>query len=418
VTFNRPIVGIHAPTHGLLLDIFTAALFRIFQIQTPTTRALTLQIRDSTLNNSIRKVILVGHSTGALHISLALDTLHADLPHSSLSKLEIYTFGSFATHLSNPCLKVETLQDAFSPSLATQANLTRPDGSLFSPVKATLASLGHRVEDRERVIPHVEHYAFASDFFARCGVLHHTKNVLDNRYCGRVFEIDSKLPSTGRSASYIFTDYLDVLFPPLSTTLSQDRESSNLDLYTPQRLPVLDTVISVDIATAEKREFTAQGVALPLKSTAPIPMQLSHLHHHVHGMANGNSESPNTSPRSRLSSRAGSPQINAFSGFTSSLTNGHHAQATSFQPTSRSEKRTSWGTAGTMGIDGVGKARSSAKELVGRTVRQVSRLWRYEDGGRPIGEGVPALNGVGVHDTEVNGAGGMTFTGEGIGIVM
>lgn len=68
---------------------------------------------------------------------------------------------------------------------------------------------------------------------------------------------------------------------------------------------------------------------------------------------------------------------------------------------SRAEKRASWGTAGAMGIDGVGKARMGARECEGRTVRQLSRLWRYAQGGRPVGEGVAVMNGVG------HGIGGM-----------
>lgn len=38
-----------------------------------------------------------------------------------------------------------------------------PEGSISSPVKATLISLWYRVEDMERVISHVEHYVLAGD---------------------------------------------------------------------------------------------------------------------------------------------------------------------------------------------------------------------------------------------------------------
>ncbi len=279
----------------------------------------------------MRKVILIGHSTGALHISIALDQLHANLPVEVLSKLEIYTFGSAAAHLSNPCLTID------NPGAVT-FNYTRPDGSIASPVKATLASLGHRVEDHERVIPHIEHYALALDIFARIGVLQNTRNVLDNRFCGRIFVLDdrsmtkrnSRTASTTGGGFMLNEHYLDLLFPTDS----------------PAAIDILDQVVDVDMETAEKREFTAQGVALPQKS-----------------MGRHGSE---TSSRSQ----PGSPDISPKG--------------------QRGQNRASW-----EGVNEVTKARIAARECEGKTVKQLSRLWRYVHGGRPVGEGVAVLNGVG-----------------------
>jgi hypothetical protein len=59
------------------------------------------------------------------------------------------------------------------------------------------------------------------------------------------------------------------------------------------------------------------------------------------------------------------------------------------------EKR-SWGTAETMGVDCVGRARPGAKECEGRTVRQLSRFWMFKRGGKPVGEGVPLLMRLGM----------------------
>lgn len=53
-----------------------------------------------------------------------------------------------------------------------------------------------------------------------------------------------------------------------------------------------------------------------------------------------------------------------------------------------------------MGIGGVARARAGARESEGKTVRQLSRLWRYAHGGRPVGEGVAVMNGVG-HGLEI-----------------
>jgi hypothetical protein len=117
---------------------------------------------------------------------------------------------------------------------------------------------------------------------------------------------------------------------------------------------ILDERIEVDLQTAEKREFTAQGVSMPLK-----PMGLGKR------SASGNS----------LSSPTSDKEMDA--------------------PMSKAEKRASWGNQ-TMGSEAVAQARMCAKECEGKTVRQLSRLWRYAGGGRPVGEGVGVSNGVGL----------------------
>jgi hypothetical protein len=301
--------------------------------------------------NSVRKVVVLSHSTGAVHVSIALDQLHATLPIDVLSKLEIYTFGSAASHLNNPCLRIDTLSN--KNERAWSLSYTRPDGST-SPVKATLASLGHRVEDNERVIPHAEHYALASDVFARIGILHNTRNVLDNRLCGRIFVIDdgaiTKLnqgKSGGHGGGFLMSEhYLDLLFPDKVSVAKG----------------TLDQVVQVDDQTAEKREFTAQGVASPQKAINE---------YHDSGrisdqIPNCQSKSPTISPRSKAS------LFNV-----------------------QGSRRASWETASTTGIGGVAKARAGARESEGKTVRQLSRLWRYAHGGRPVGEGAAVMNGVG-----------------------
>lgn len=353
-TFSREITGIHNSTHGPILDLLSTLFLRAAGYPTSCTRTLTSQLRDACLNNSIRKVIVLGHSTGALHISLALGALHADLPVDVLSKLEIYTFGAASTHLSNPLLRLESLKSAFSPTETTQATFTRADGTIKSPVKATLASLGHRIEDHERVITHVEHYALQNDLSARCGILHSIRNVLDGRFCGRVFIMSNNQRSASKHGSgFLFEEhYLDALFP-LNSHGS-----------------VLDEVVSVDISTAEKREFTAMGVALPMKSIIPPDRHRESIDGIMMGVS-----SPELSPK--LNGSRGKRAVRGALAKTS-------------------ENRSSWGTAGALGIDGVGKARMGARECEGRTARQLSRLWRYVQGGRPIGEGVPVMNGVGV----------------------
>lgn len=408
-TFSRRVTGVHNASNGLIIDVFEALLQRAFSFPTPCTSALTSQLRDACLNSSVRKVIVMGHGTGGIAISQALDRLHADLPVDVLSKLEIYTFGSAAAHLGNPALRMEPLNngsgnDSTSPG-GHSDKYTRPNGSIASPVKTALGTLGHRIEDRERVIPHIEHYALSSDIFARCGVLNAVKNKLDSRFCGRVFIIDdakisaSSYPSSmagRRGGGFLFDEhYLDLLFPEL------ERNGE-----------AMDQIVEVDIATAEKREFTAQGVALPLKALNLSPMMMGPTNGlglgigSLAGMASINGagtprESPNGSPRPRKYSpserRSGSwgSDRSVSGGSISGNGNGNGNGAVNNNGNGRSEKRRSWGTAETMGIDCVGRARTGAKECEGRTVRQLSRLWRFGRGGRPVGEGVPFANGVG-----------------------
>lgn len=316
--------------------------------------------------NSVRKVVVLSHSTGAIHVSIALDRLHATLPIEVLSKLEIYTFGSAASHLNNPFLRINSLLD--KNERAGSLSYTRPDSSIASPVKATLASLGHMVEDHEHVISHVEHYALASDFFARIGILHNTRNVLDNRLCGRIFIIDdramSKLgqgKSGGHGGGFLLSEhYLDLLFPDKMSIAKS----------------ILDQVVEVDDQTAEKREFTAQGVASPQKS-------LNECHNSgrtIDQIPSNQSKSATISPKSLA------PLFNV-----------------------QNSRRKSWETASALGIGGVAKARDGVRESEGKTVRQLSRLWRYAHGGRPIGEGVAVMNGVG------HGLGMKNTNGSGVG---
>jgi len=267
-------------------------------------------MRCGLLNPSMRKVILICHGTGAIPMSEALDRLHADLPMAVMSKCEIYTFGSAARHMNNPLLMLDEMcrREAAMPVPAGTAapngvgktrarspnpaagQWTRHDGSILSPVKAALASMGHPVEDLERVMLHVEHYAMGCDMIARCGVLDAVQNGM-SRFAGRVFMMgdmgmngnigmgigtrrdfgmrrmmekmgmgkgmgmdipmvnnNTRMRMTMMGCCGTFGEYMDCLFPRMN-----DADCC------------LDTVVFVDIQTAECREFTAQGIAMPKK---------------------------------------------------------------------------------------------------------------------------------------------------------
>lgn len=174
---------------------------------------------------------------------------------------------------------------------------------------------------------HIEHYTMCNDFLARTGIMHHTLNVLDNRFCGRTFVVNRP--------GFMFSQYLDMMFPPTKSGKRGDAQRT-----------ILNEVPEIDISTAEKREFTAQGVTSSMK---PLAM-LKHL----------------------------SPNDNMMKMSPAGI---------------KADRRTSWNVTGN---DCVTQARMSAKECEGKTVRQLSRLWRYSGGQKPAGDGVGMMNGVGV----------------------
>jgi hypothetical protein len=76
-------------------------LLRSIPFASYVSTTLYAQLRELLLDPSTRKVVIISHGTGAAVLSSVLSKVHDDLPIDLLSKLEIYTFGSAATHLSN-----------------------------------------------------------------------------------------------------------------------------------------------------------------------------------------------------------------------------------------------------------------------------------------------------------------------------
>jgi hypothetical protein len=89
------------------------------------------------LSQSCGKVIIIAHGTGAAILSEVMDRLHCDMPLDTMSKIEIYTFGSAARHMSNPCMI-----------------MNRPfDMSKISRDSKRDSIQTMRLEENERVIP-------------------------------------------------------------------------------------------------------------------------------------------------------------------------------------------------------------------------------------------------------------------------
>ena len=138
-------------------------------------RSTYAYVKAVLVDPTVTKVVLIGHSQGGIIVSLVIDDLLAQLPARTMSKLEVYTFGSAASHFSNPSLALLS-----NPS-ANQSGEQPP--LKLSQSKADLAD----ANQAKHIIPHMEHYANEYDLVPRWGVLHSVQDVLNTRYAGSVF---------------------------------------------------------------------------------------------------------------------------------------------------------------------------------------------------------------------------------------
>lgn len=141
------------------------------------TRLTYAYVKAMLVDPTVTKVVLIGHSQGGIIISQTIDDLLTQLPANTMSKLEVYTFGSAASHFSNPSLTLRSRSsvnqscDCEQPSLRNfQSKVCLPDTS-----------------QSNHIIPHMEHYANELDLVPRWGVLHSVQDVLDARYAGSIF---------------------------------------------------------------------------------------------------------------------------------------------------------------------------------------------------------------------------------------
>ncbi|KAF1999458.1 hypothetical protein P154DRAFT_546248 [Amniculicola lignicola CBS 123094] len=159
LTFRRPVIGVHNRTYGIIFDLIQCIIERNFVYPTLDIRNSYLLIKERLLQDHHKKVILLLHSQGGIEGGMILDWLLSELPHDTLQKLEIYTFGSAANHFNNPHRTSSAMKASQTETIPAPRN--------------------------DKAVRHIEHYASDTDFVARWGVLafHHTRN----RYMGRIF---------------------------------------------------------------------------------------------------------------------------------------------------------------------------------------------------------------------------------------
>lgn len=141
---------------------------------------------------------------------MVLDSLFADLAVEQIQKLEVYTFGSAASHFSNPTRSLHP----------------------FTPIR------------HNGVIPHIEHYVNGDDVVPRWGVLQYVRGNPEAKYTGKVF---IRMNASGHMLNQ---HYLSNMFP-----LPEDQPDGEQG----QVLGFLDQVVNVDEDTAEaRRNFIRQ----------------------------------------------------------------------------------------------------------------------------------------------------------------
>ena len=139
-TFGRPITGIHNRTYGPIMDMMMPTLMSMLNMSTPSCMAMKTQLREAMFSPSCQKIIIIAHGTGAAMLSQVMDRMLCDMPIDMMSKMEIYTFGSAARHMSNPCMQMERMMDM-------NRMMGRDSGT-----KSGMPMMD-RMEECERVIP-------------------------------------------------------------------------------------------------------------------------------------------------------------------------------------------------------------------------------------------------------------------------
>ncbi|KAL8717924.1 MAG: hypothetical protein Q9225_004888 [Loekoesia sp. 1 TL-2023] len=258
--FGRKVLGIHNQSYGFISDLIECLLQRCLSYNTMDVRVATEIVKEHLVDKEVRKVVLVGHSQGGIIASMVVDYLLTELSGECMRKLEIYTFGSAASHFHNPPTNTTTLL---------------PNTTVESPC-----------------IPYIEHYANEYDMVPRWGVLYAIKNLLTNRYAGKVFV---RMGATG----HMFVDhYLDPIFPlpkqgspKASTATSNGRVNGHRDVdgEIEEANSYLDVLVDVDVGVEEGR---AQKTNKPLVQTKG-GRDAKQAHGHAAPVVNGNAVNGN-----------------------------------------------------------------------------------------------------------------------------
>jgi hypothetical protein len=203
----------------------------------------------------------------------------------------------------------------------------------------------------ERVIPYIEHYCNSEDMVTRWGALFSAKQILQNRFCGHIFIND------GQSGHMLNQHYLSQMFPlpkPYTNGVANGTERSTV-------VPFLDRIVKLDTATVTQRKQQAvHQLAIMRHESALVDQDdLSHVAHKV-----GVNDVHETRSKADHARQHTNEDLD--------LKLGEGTRLTSKDLSGAEGSRIS-----------VVHNHTCDDMPIGRTVRQLSRLWRYLDGADP-----------------------------------
>ncbi|KAH8664373.1 hypothetical protein BX600DRAFT_498163 [Xylariales sp. PMI_506] len=352
-TFGRPIFAIHNRTYGILGDLFECILQRSFDLFTEETRVCYEYIKSYCTDPQVNKVVLIAHSQGCIMASQILDQLYVDLPAEACARLEVYTFGNAAAHFNNPLRRLS------QASATVDARDIQPDSKVVTFGQRNSQAVPDSRMDRkptvstmlpERVIPYIEHYCNSQDMVTRWGALFSAKSILENRFCGHIFI------NEGASGHMLNQHYLSDMFPLRERKAGAGHAVGTSSDAKHGGVPFLDRVVHVDTATITQRNSTAiHQLAVMRHDSAPLDRS-DHAHVAHNAEIDHLHESSSKEERDKLA-----------------LTLGEGKRLT-LQDMSGAEGSR---------ISVVRMPSEKITEATGKTVRQLSRLWRYLGGADP-----------------------------------
>jgi hypothetical protein len=202
----------------------------------------------------------------------------------------------------------------------------------------------------ERVIAHIEHYCNSQDMVTRWGALFSAKSILQNRFCGHIFI------NEGASGHMLNQHYLSDMFPLHHKRAGEGHRHGTSSEDKHHGLPFLDRIVNLDTATITQRDSEAvHQLAVMRHDSAPDWGDHSHqareAHvgdvHHIQSKAEHEEMILKLGEGTRLTSK----DLSGAEGSRISVIKRHEVE--------------------------------EVKVYKGKTVRQLSRLWRYLDGGDP-----------------------------------
>ena len=199
----------------------------------------------------------------------------------------------------------------------------------------------------ERVVAHIEHYCNSGDMVTRWGALFSAKSILQNRFCGHIFI------NEGVTGHMLNQHYLSDMFPihhkkagagHVAGTSSEDKHHG---------VPFLDRVVKLDTATVTHRDSNAaHQLAVMRADSAPDHDDHSHVAHATPVTEIRHSQSKAQHDDVLL-------ELGEGTKLTSKDLSGAEGSRISVVPI------------------------HDPNDTRGKTVRQLSRLWRYMDGADP-----------------------------------